>query len=403
MLIVQKPENSRYERFGGNFNCKNKERPKVNTIFDEMNQSNSVDIVIPSFRLNESILTSIIHLEKPDNWQFYFYLVVDNPQLVVSETILAWQEQGKVRLIINKQNEGPAETRNVGIRAGQSKWILFLDDDIVPSHRLLFAYTSAVSKQSDAIGFVGVTNFPEPINDVTKALKINGSVVHFDMALRKHSMVWAPTANLMLNRGKMDTALFNASLKNGGEDIEFLARNSFLFGQQYISVPEAMVAHPWWNDGKIQTERMFRYGKGAADIIDLPAIKKYTYYDFTNTSETLAIMLLSLPFAIYYSLSFYWMKVLLVLILAEFITNWVKAIKSGKVYSPIIAFYLLWAKNCYEFGVLYNVITEGKWRYFAKRIDVGFSKENPSNFRTNKWKIIKMILILLGIGILMFK
>lgn len=358
-----------------------------------MYQSNSVDIVIPSFRLNESILSAIIHLKQPAGWQFRFYLIVDNPNVEVPVSIKEWQQNGNIQLILNKQNEGPAETRNAGIRAGQGKWILFLDDDIVPSPELLQAYVSAIALQSEAIGFVGVTQFPKPFNDVTRALAINGSVIHFDMALRKESMVWAPTANLMLNRSKMDAALFNASLKNGGEDIEFLARNSFLFDERYISVPDAVVSHPWWNDGNVQTERMFRYGKGAEDIMDLPSMKKYTYFDFTNTPESLLLLLIALPFALYYRNLFCWLEVLMVLILAEFITNWLKAIKIGKNASPIIAFYLMWAKNCYEFGVLYNAVSKGKFSHFAKRIDVGFSKEHPSHFRTNKWKIIKMILL----------
>jgi glycosyltransferase involved in cell wall biosynthesis len=360
-----------------------------------MSQSNSVDIVIPSFRLNEAILLPIIHLSQPEGWLFRFYLIVDNPDVAIPAKILEYQRQGNIQLILNKRNEGPAETRNVGIRAGQGKWILFLDDDIVPDRNLLQAYVTAISTHEDAIGFVGVTRFPKPMNAVTQALTINGSVVHFDMALRKDKMVWAPTANIMLNREKLDPALFNAALKNGGEDIEFLARNSFRFGQQYLSVPQAIVSHPWWNDGNIQTERMFRYGKGAADIIDLPAIRKYTYYDFTNTAETLILLLLSLPFFLYWGWFYSWVEALLVLILAEYITNWIKAIKLGKQYAPVVAFYLMWTKNCYECGALFSVITKGKWTFFAKRIDVGFNKENPSSFRTNKWKIIKMILLIL--------
>jgi len=219
----------------------NRKRPKVNGIFGKMNLSNSVDIVIPSFRLDVSVLAPIIHLKRPVGWHFNIFLVVDNPQIAVPSIVQQWQQEDKIQLILNKKNEGPAETRNVGIKAGQGKWILFLDDDILPDSDLLEAYVEAIATYPDAIGFVGVTRFPEPMNDVTKALSINGSVVHFDMALREKDMVWAPTANIMLNRFKMDSHLFNASLKNGGEDIEFLARSSFQFNERYISVPKL-----WW-------------------------------------------------------------------------------------------------------------------------------------------------------------
>jgi len=135
--------------------------------------------------------------------------------------------------------------------------------------------------------------------------------------------------------------------------------------------------------------------------MDLPAIKKYTYFDFTNTAETLLLLLVATPFALYFGWFSIVVKLAAVAILAEFITNWIKTVKVGKTFSPTVAFYLMWAKNCYEYGVLYANIMQGKWNHFAKRIDVGFTKENPSHFRTNKWKIIKMILLLV-LGLVVF-
>lgn len=355
----------------------------------------SIDIVIPSFRLAESFLSPIIHLSRPPGWMINYYLVADNPAVRVSAGIRRWEQEGKMKLIINARNVGPSETRNTGIRAGNGHWVLLLDDDIVPGENLLQAYVAAIEEHPHAIGFIGVTDFPEPVNAVTLALKINGTLGHFNLARYKPAMRWAPTANLMLNRGRLDPTLFDASLKKGGEDIELLVRNSLQSDELYISVPEAVVQHPWWNNGAVQTERMFRYGEGAFEMAAKPAIKNYTYLDFTNTGETLFLLLLLWPFAWWGGWA-YWVGVAAVsVIIAELLTNWLKAVKVGKTASPAVAFYLFWAKNCHELGWLTGVLKSFRFHQFARRVDMGFVKPHPSPFRLNRWKIIKMIGILL--------
>lgn len=355
----------------------------------------SIDIIIPSFRLAESILSPIVHLPRPSGWAVNYYLVADNPDIQVSPGIRQWEQEGKIKLIINPRNLGPSETRNIGIRAGNGHWLLLLDDDIEPSSNLLQAYVNAIEKSEEAIGFVGITDFPEPMNAVTEAMKINGTTGHFNMARYKPAMRWAPTANLMLNRTKLDPALFDASLKKSGEDIEFLVRNSLQFNEQYVSVPEAVVQHPWWNNGNVQTERLFRYGEGACEMADKPAIRNYTYRDFTNTAETLLLLLLLLPFAWWGGWA-YWIAVAAAsVVLAELVTNWLKAVISGKTFSPAVGFHLFWAKNCQELGALTGVLKSFRLSNFARRADLGFVKPHPSPFRLNRWKIIKMIIITL--------
>jgi len=261
-----------------------------------MYQSTSIDIVIPSFRLDENVLLNIFNVERPDGFLVNFYIVADNPLLVIPEEILKLASENKINLIKNEINLGFSKTRNNGIRLGNAKWILLLDDDILPSKKLLIAYAEAIKKNRDSIGFAGVTNFPLPFNAATRAMDINGTTGHFKAALDNKPLVWVPTANVMLNREKMDMTLFNEKLDKGGEDIEFLLRNSLLHKEKYTPVPNAVVEHPWWNNGAIQTERIFRYGRGAADIAALDTIKPYTYHDFLNTSELVVLLLFFFAF-----------------------------------------------------------------------------------------------------------
>lgn len=357
----------------------------------------SIDIVVPSYRLNEDVLLNIIYLEHPDNFTVHIFIIADNPTVTVSKSLQELYDQQKINLLINKTNLGFSASRNKGIRAGKSKWVILLDDDIHPEPDLLKVYASAVEQYENAIGFVGVTRFPEPFNNTTKALRLSGITAHFESALHVQEMIWAPTANIVLNREKLGNHLFDENLKAGGEDIDFLVCNSLLYNEKYVSVPNAIVTHPWWNNGSIQTERLIRYGIGASEIARKFPVKNYTYRDFTNTSETILLLLLALPVAIVFHKANIILYTTVIVIATEIITNFIKAIMTGKTWSPAIALYLTWIKNCREFGYLYGALSKGYTNGFAQRIELGFKKPHPSPFRLNKWKIIKMVLIMICI------
>jgi glycosyltransferase involved in cell wall biosynthesis len=354
---------------------------------------NSIDIIVPTYRLNEERLLDIIHLPKPTGFEVSYYIISDKADAVIPVSIAALHDRGLIRLLIHKQNLGPAAARNTGIRAGSGKWILFLDDDIQPQEDLLMRYADAIKKSESAIGFVGLTVFPEPFNPVTRALLIGGWISHFTSAKIYPSLRWAPTSNILMNREKMDGTLFDEQLRKSGEDIEFLVRNSLLFAELYKALPNAVVFHPWWNEGAVQTKRMLRYGAGASEIARKSPVKEYTFRDFTNTAETSFILLLLIPADILIGSFRLTLLFFSSLVIAEYLTNWLRGISIGKTFSPLVAFHLMWAKNCYEAGFLIRSLQTGYLNGFALRIDMGFSKAHPGPFRTNRWKIIKFILI----------
>ncbi|RBL91488.1 glycosyltransferase family 2 protein [Chitinophaga flava] len=360
-----------------------------------MIKSNAIDIVVPSFRLTEELLLNIIRLEKPAGFEVNTYIVADNPAAVIPEKLKQLDQAGEIHLLVNEVNLGFSGTRNRGIRAGHGKWILLLDDDIVPEPALLKAYVAAIQSNPNVLGFAGVTYFPEAINAATRALEINGSVHHFKLALYYPEITWAPTTNMMLNREKLDPELFDTNLKAGGEDVDFFVRHWLKFGEKYLSVPAAAVTHPWHDNGAMQTRRMFRYGIAANQLSHKEPEKKYTYRDFTNTLETLLLLILLMPVAWITGYFRLWLCIAVAVPVAEYLTNWFKAISVGKTFSPAVAFQLMWVKNCWEAGYLYDALFAGRYGGFAKRIDMGFVKEHPSSFRTNRWKIVKTVLLLL--------
>ena len=124
------------------------------------------------------------------------------------------------------------------------------------------------------------------------------------------------------------------------------------------------------------------------------------YWLKPNTSETILVLLLALPVSIVFHKANIVLYAMAIVIAAELITNYIKAILTGKTWSPVIALYSTWIKNCREFGYLYGALTKGYVNGFAQRIELGFNKTHPSPFRLNKWKIIKMALIVVSVLLL---
>lgn len=359
----------------------------------------SIDVVIPSFRLNADILKKILDLAAPPDVNLQFIIIADNPKIAVPQEIQTYSKSKPLTILINEKNLGFSATRNRGIDESKSDWILLLDDDIDPDQHLIAKYSEAVKRHPDAIGFVGTTYMPAPFNAVTTALDIYGITGHFTSATREKEMVWAPTANILLNRKKLATRRFNETLKNGGEDIELLSRNAMENGGTYFSVPEAFVVHPWWNNGKSQVKKMFNYGKAATDILRFSHIKRYAFLDFTNTAESLCLLFLlaALQSLLMGTRIDLYLLLIWLIIFSEFLICVIKTTIALKKISLSVSVHLFLHKLAYEIGAVLQTIRTGKITAFSRRVDLSFRKANPSPFRLNRWKIIKMLIILIGL------
>ena len=362
-----------------------------------------IDVIIPSFRMDEGILLNIFNLPQPRDFNIKYLLICDNPDVKVPSAIQRLADEGNINLIINTVNIGSSQTRNKGIDLCTANWILFLDDDIIPSDDLLLIYAAAITEQSDSLGFAGITEFPQPFNTITTALVINGVLGHFCLSRTKGRQRWSPTSNIMLNRRFLGNRRFLSELNSGGEDVELLVRNSIENNNYYLGLPAAAVKHPWWNNGKSQLERMFRYGAGNAAILKLPHIKKYSSLDFTNTCECVFILLIAI-FACVVTGGQYTicLKLLFIAVSAEYLTNLVKAITATGKFPLVLAWQMALHKNAQEVGFFSSLIIRGDVFLLFRRIDFGFNKPHPSPFRLNKWKIIKLtITIVLSLSLLL--
>ena len=89
----------------------------------------SIDVVIPSYRLKEKYLLPILQMEVPEGAEVHYIIVADNPEVKSPKRLLEKVDGERVKLIINPQNLGASESRNVGIENSTADWVLFLDDD----------------------------------------------------------------------------------------------------------------------------------------------------------------------------------------------------------------------------------------------------------------------------------
>jgi len=356
----------------------------------------SIDVIIPSFRMEEHALLQIFNLVLPTDFQVKFYLICDNPTVAVPASVQRLADEGRIMLLINETNSGPSYTRNRGIERSHGTWILFLDDDIAPSSDLLLVYAEATKCSPDSLGFVGVTEFPAPFNSVTESLQLNGALGFFQMSRNKSEQAWAPTANLMLNRSLLGSRRFSTELTIAGEDVELMTRNSQENGKLYTSLPNAIVYHPWWDKGRSQLKRMFRYGYGNATILKLPHICRYSHLDFSNTVESVFILVLLTPLFLLAGMALKTPLVLtLIVLLAELITNSVRSIKESGRFSPALIWQMVLHKNAQEVGFFWALLKRGRWLSMCRIIEFGFKKPHPSPFRLNRWRIVKLLVTLI--------
>lgn len=355
----------------------------------------TIDVVIPSFRLDEQYILPVLKLANPVNTAITFYLIVDNPLIVIPTAIQELADNKCVHILINETNLGAAETRNKGIATGTGDWILFLDDDIVVQDQLLFTYADAIEKYPGEIGFIGMIELPEPVTDFTKAVKASGSMDVFGIAARKASFAWGATANIMVRRSAIADIRFSPEYpkSGGGEDLDFFLNIREQNGyKDYKTLPGAIVQHPWWNNEKINFSRPFRYGRGNSRLGKLNP--KYTYRDLLNTPETLLVSCIGLVIVLLLKPG--WIVPVLLFIggavLIEFIASGIQTIKRSKSANLKMIVYVVMLRLAKEAGVLWEELIRMEWWRIGERFNDNGEINKRNIYRSNTYRIVKWIL-----------
>lgn len=358
----------------------------------------SIDIIVPSFRVQKEYILPITALIRPKDTIIKFYIVVDNPAVIIDAEIVDIIDNNNIHLIVNQKNLGASLTRNVGIDISSGEWILFLDDDIKVDPNLLNIYQDAIDVYEDEIGFIGLVTVPATNSAFTEAILASGSASIFTISQNTDSYAWGATANIMIKRQALGTIRFLDMYpkKGGGEDIDFFLRirkaNNY---KNFKTLKKAQVWHPWWNNGKPNFRRPFRYGKGTGFLININP--EYTRYDFPSTPEMLFFSFIFFLTSLFFAPS--WSELIGVFILGiifiELVSSFINSIAKVKNLSPKVLFYIIIMKFCYDAGVLSINLSKGFFKGFLKRFNYSGIRKKDHFMRLNRYKISKLILFIL--------
>lgn len=354
-----------------------------------------IDVIIPSFRLEEHYLLPILSLKTPADTEIRFFLVADNPSVVPSPAIRQLVDDQRVFLSVNPQNLGAARTRNKAMEMGSGDWILFLDDDITVPANLLEIYSEAIHRFPEEIGFIGLVNMPPPKKAFSHAIVASGSMDIFKIAKEHKSFAWGATANMMISRKAMGGVRFSEIYPKagGGEDMDFFMnireRNGY---KKFKSLPEAAVEHPWWNNEASNFKRPFRYGVGNSRLPQRNP--KYAYYDLPNTVETVFLSLIAGIIAVFVRPSLLPAVGLFIAgtMVIELLAGTVQAIKRKAKPGIGVYFYMILLRLSHDAGMLWGNLSRGRLQGITERFNDNGSLRKLQFYRTNTYKLVKWVL-----------
>ena len=253
----------------------------------EMTQGRiGIDVVIPSIRLDMERMLEALDMDVPPNVDISYYVVSDNTSLESKD----FEYKGRpARLVVNTESLGAPLSRNVGLESGSGGYVLFIDDDVKAEPDILFRYVDAIGAEPDAPGYVGPTLFPDPMNPFTRGILASGMLTFFVLPTWRQHMLWGTTSNLMVRRDMVGDIRFSKKFPKhgGGEDIDFCMRIAAKSKKPFRTVPEAVVRHPWWGNGRRSYTRFFRWAVGDSRLVHLHP--QYAYRDVPSMTETLVL------------------------------------------------------------------------------------------------------------------
>ena len=365
-----------------------------------------LDIVIPSFRADVTVLNSIRNLSIPKNMLRKIIVVLDDPLHPLPRELEDWSAYEDLILIRNEVNLGASGARNRGIDAALSDWVLFVDDDIYPEPDLLHVYAKSIeTKGGEVPGFVGITRLPETVNSFTRGIVASDILTFFDLAEYRDCMPWGITANLLVRRDAIGDHRFKPLFpkSGGGEDIDFCLEIVNSFGRDFSTEPDAVVHHPWWNNADRTYRRFFRWAYGDSN---LPALHpQYRWRNLPNTAELLTLCLLSSALFFFVDGSFPKLMALAItgIVIGEFFSEWIRLILVKSIKNPITAIESSCVRFSNDLGRVKAVLESMKpWR-ITERFDYAATGEWIRGER--KWAssraCLQTVITLLFIGLLM--
>ncbi|GAQ83776.1 hypothetical protein KFL_001610170 [Klebsormidium nitens] len=251
-----------------------------------------LDVVVPTFRCDVSLLNGIRSLRIPEGVATTFIFIIDDPAKKEQiERIKEWESAarplGSVRVRVNDTNAGASTSRNHGLSESSADWVLFLDDDVIPDADLLQHFADAIrARGHETDGFVGMVEMPRPVNRFTRAVGISHLTYWYDVSRKMERVSWGTTANLAVRRSALRFG-DGFPKTGGGEDVDFCLR---LLRWPLVPVPGAVARHPWWRNGARDYSPFSGWARGDGRMVILHP--RFAYRRCPNLVEVLGAVLL---------------------------------------------------------------------------------------------------------------
>ncbi|KAJ7915011.1 glycosyltransferase family 2 protein [Mycena leptocephala] len=257
----------------------------------------TIDVIVPSFRVQFAALSRILELESSDTCEVMFILIVDDPQASsIAELEAKYSFRPDVRIRVNASNLGASASRNRGMEESAAEYVFFLDDDVVPQPDILIKAEIAIRRNPDCAGLVGTTVFPPADTIFKSAVHLAGVTYFWDIATKlTDDLPWGVTANLIARRNK-DKVRYDVRFPKtgGGEDIDFCIRKRNFFVKEgkrgFQAAPEVIATHPWWYNGNRSYWRFYMWAKGDGALVAM--FPELCYLDWSPTSAQIFLFTL---------------------------------------------------------------------------------------------------------------
>ena len=237
-------------------------------------------------------LQRILDLEVPKDVSVKFSWIIDNPEaLDNSASAREWFREREVsdsrlRIRVNAGNLGAAESRTRGWEECHSDWVLFIDDDVEVTSSLLTEYAECIRDAPDVSGYVGVTRLG--VNDGIAANAVHFAQTSFFWHIAENvdgDVPWGVTANIMLRWCPGPTFDNRFPKTGGGEDIDFCMKVRDTWLLPLRPAPNAVVSHPWWDEGRLQSLVLRHYKWARGDGLLTSIHPEHSYLSFPNCVE----------------------------------------------------------------------------------------------------------------------
>lgn len=221
-----------------------------------------LSVIIPAYNRKDALKECILSLINQDcSQERYEIIVVDDGSSDGTATLMAAliQQYPGIRYI-QRSHQGPAATRNAGIKESIGTIIAFTDNDCMPASDWIRNIIEAHQMHKNVLAIGGLTSVnPHNIKAEVSQFLSDGAI-----SLRindKNEYIFFPTCNVSFKRELLKEAFSELFPLPAGEDLEFFWR-SFKKGNKFFFVEKLRVFHNCHPNFESFLKQAYMYGRG---------------------------------------------------------------------------------------------------------------------------------------------